>query len=203
VGTGCTFSARDRLLVVAYSRRTGPRLDGYIGEHVFEVVCHQFVASSPLRLSALREWARGGRRDASDEVDVVGVDGSSGVLFGECKWGLVAREELQKLERRVNLILPNLERRDTVGTKPGAAEVSWMGECPREPPAAARPSMGCPLDLLPENASGPLGDVADVRAARVPLTSLEEVVDLRAHGSRQFGLQLLQHHVDGLVGLAL
>jgi uncharacterized protein len=94
----------------------GPRLEGYIGEHVFEVVCRQFVGSSrhpglPFRAARVGSWWA---EDASDEVDVVAVDGSGGVLFGECKWGSVARDDLQKLERRANLILPNLKGVRTV-----------------------------------------------------------------------------------------
>jgi hypothetical protein len=93
-----------------------PRLDGYIGEHVFEVVCRQFVASSrhpglPFRAARVGSWWAD---DASDEVDVVAVDGSGGVLFGECKWGSVARDDLQKLERRANLILPHVKGVRTV-----------------------------------------------------------------------------------------
>lgn len=94
----------------------GPRLDGYIGEHVFEVACRQFVGSSrhpslPFRAARVGSWWA---EDASDEVDLVAVDGGGGVLFGECKWGSVARDDLQKLERRTNLILPNLKGVRTV-----------------------------------------------------------------------------------------
>jgi hypothetical protein len=76
----------------------------------------RFVANSrhpglPFRAARVGSWWAA---DASDEVDVVAVDGSGGVLFGECKWGSVAREDLQKLERRANLILPNLEGVRTV-----------------------------------------------------------------------------------------
>lgn len=93
-----------------------PRLDGYIGEHVFEVVCRRFVADSlhpalPFRTARVGSWWT---EDASDEVDVVALDGRGGVLFGECKWGSVARDDLQKLERRANLVLPHLEGVRTV-----------------------------------------------------------------------------------------
>jgi hypothetical protein len=93
-----------------------PRLDGYIGEHVFEVVCRQFVGNSshpglPFRAARIGSWWAD---DASNEVDVVAVDGRGGVLFGECKWGSVARDDLQKLERRSNLILPHLKGVRTV-----------------------------------------------------------------------------------------
>jgi AAA+ ATPase superfamily predicted ATPase len=88
-----------------------PRLDDYIGKHVFEIVCRQFVASSlhpalPFRAARVGSWWT---EDASDEVDVVAVDGRGSVLFGECKWGSVARDDLQKLEHRANLILPRLK----------------------------------------------------------------------------------------------
>jgi uncharacterized protein len=94
----------------------GPRLDGYIGEHVFEAACRQFVGNAchpglPFRPARVGSWWT---EDASDEVDVVAVDGSGRVLLGECKWGSVAREDLQKLERRANLILPNLDGVRTV-----------------------------------------------------------------------------------------
>lgn len=92
------------------------RLDGYIGEYVFEVVCRQFVASSlhpalPFRTARVGSWWM---EDASEEVDVVALDGRGGVLFGECKWGSVGRDDLQKLERRANLILPHLKDIRTV-----------------------------------------------------------------------------------------
>jgi hypothetical protein len=93
-----------------------PRLDGYIGEHVFEVVCRQFIASSlhpslPFLASRVGSWWT---EDASHEVDTVALGGRGGVLFGECKWGSVARDDLEKLERRANLILPHLEGVRTV-----------------------------------------------------------------------------------------
>ncbi|MDT8436636.1 MAG: ATP-binding protein [Gemmatimonadota bacterium] len=87
-----------------------PRLDGYIGEHVFEVVCRQFVADSihpalPFRAARVGSWWTA---NGSDEIDVVALDGSGSVLLGECKWGSVARDDLQKLERQADLILPHL-----------------------------------------------------------------------------------------------
>jgi hypothetical protein len=52
--------------------------------------------------------------DAAEEVDVVALDGKGGVLFGEGKWGTVSREDLQKLERRANLLVPLLKGVRTV-----------------------------------------------------------------------------------------
>jgi len=93
-----------------------PKLDEYIGRYVFEVVCRQFVAGSlhpalPFRAARVGSWWAD---DASEEVDVVALDGRGGVLFGECKWGSVGRDDFQKLERRANLILPLLKNVRTV-----------------------------------------------------------------------------------------
>jgi AAA+ ATPase superfamily predicted ATPase len=99
-----------------WSAFVGPRLDEYMGKHVFEVVCRQFVATSlhpslPFRPARVGSWWT---EDAAEEVHVVALDGKGGVLFGECKWGTVSREDLQKLERRANLLVPLLKGVRTV-----------------------------------------------------------------------------------------
>lgn len=87
-----------------------PRLDEYIGKHVFEVVCRQFVATSgharlPFRPARVGSWWT---EDAADEIDVVALDGKGTVLLAECKWGSVGRDDLRTLERRADLIVPRL-----------------------------------------------------------------------------------------------
>src|SRR5690606_21478841 len=88
-----------------------PRLDGYIGKHVFEVVCRQFVARAlhpklPFRAARIGSWWT---EDAAEEIDVVAIDGKGAVLRGECKWGRLNRDDLTTLERRADLILPHLK----------------------------------------------------------------------------------------------
>lgn len=88
-----------------------PRLDAYIGRHVFEVVCRQFVAagrhpSLPLRPVRVGSWWSD---DALNEVDVVAVDAEGAVLLGECKWGTVGRDDLRTLERRADLVVAQLK----------------------------------------------------------------------------------------------
>jgi AAA+ ATPase superfamily predicted ATPase len=89
-----------------------PRLDMYIGKHVFELVCRQFVAAArhpalPLRPVRVGSWWSD---DASEEVDVVAVDAKGTVLLGECKWGKVGRDDLRTLERRADLVVAQLKQ---------------------------------------------------------------------------------------------
>ncbi len=93
-----------------WSAFVAPRLDGYIGKHVFEVVCRQFVAGSlhpalPFRPARVGSWWT---EDAAEEVDVVALDGKGAVLLGECKWGSIGSDDLRALERRANLVVPRL-----------------------------------------------------------------------------------------------
>lgn len=65
-----------------------PRLDNYIGKHVFEAVCRQFVAASrherlPFRPYRIGSWWT---RDGQDEIDVVALGVGGEVLLAECKW---------------------------------------------------------------------------------------------------------------------
>ncbi len=88
----------------------GPRFDEYVGRHVFERVCRQFVANGthsalPFRPVRVGSWWAD---DASDELDVVALGANGEVLFGECKWGRVGRDDIALLEARADQVTPLL-----------------------------------------------------------------------------------------------
>jgi hypothetical protein len=87
-----------------------PRLDQYMGG-IFEEACRAFVLRSrrpdvPLRPVQVGRWWT---EDGQDEVDIVALGSEGEVLFGEAKWGKVTGRDLDVLQRRGDLILPNLK----------------------------------------------------------------------------------------------
>jgi AAA+ ATPase superfamily predicted ATPase len=78
------FSSPDRV----YAERIAPRLPDYMGWHVFEEVCHQWLqrhARERLGLSvqdAGRYWSR----DGQVEIDIMAKLENGTYLYGECKW---------------------------------------------------------------------------------------------------------------------
>lgn len=87
-----------------------PGLDEYIGGYVFEEVCREFVRSSgherlPFRPLKVGSWWTA---DAKDEIDLVALGTKGEVFLGECKWGSVGRDDVEKLKARADIILPQL-----------------------------------------------------------------------------------------------
>lgn len=70
-----------------FEERIAPRLAEYMGQQVFEDICHQWLrrhARMHLGLS-LQNLQRYWSRDNQTEIDIVG-EMSGGYVFGECKW---------------------------------------------------------------------------------------------------------------------
>ena len=73
---------------VVWSERIVPQLSQYLGEQIFEGVCHQWLqkhAYSALGLS-LESSGRWWSRDGQTEVDILARCTGGGYLLGECKW---------------------------------------------------------------------------------------------------------------------
>jgi AAA+ ATPase superfamily predicted ATPase len=93
-----------------WAAQVEPRLDEYMGE-VFEEACRTFVAHGrdprlPFRpLQVGRWWTE----DGQEEVDVVALGADGEVLFGEAKWGGVDERSLATLQRRGDLVVPELK----------------------------------------------------------------------------------------------
>lgn len=71
-----------------WDERVAPQLPQYLGEQVFESICHQWLrkrAESDLGL-ALESSGRWWSRDGQVELDVVARRSNGGYLLGECKW---------------------------------------------------------------------------------------------------------------------
>lgn len=89
-----------------------PHLDDYAGP-VFEEACRQFVARGrnetlPFEPIEVGSWWNA---DASEEVDVVALDGAGGLLVGECKWGPIDSRDVDTLRRRGRLVAAELGAR--------------------------------------------------------------------------------------------
>ncbi|MEM7786880.1 MAG: ATP-binding protein [Bacteroidota bacterium] len=95
-----------------WSRTVEPRLDEVHVAGVFEDVCRQWVARRassddgalsrlPFAPVQVGSWWAG---DASEEVDVVALDGKGGLLVGECKWGRADGRDLDTLVRRGTIV---------------------------------------------------------------------------------------------------
>lgn len=73
---------------IVYKTRVEPYIDQYMGQYVFEDICHQYLKSNGSRIigrpicDAGRYWSR----DGSIELDIVAELDGGGRLFGECKW---------------------------------------------------------------------------------------------------------------------
>ncbi|MEL6705685.1 MAG: ATP-binding protein [Bacteroidota bacterium] len=94
---------------VLWERLVAPRLDVAHTAHVFEEACRQFVARTarePHPALSFRpvQVGRWWSSDASEEVDVVALDGAGGLLVGECKWGTADARDLDRLIRRGRLV---------------------------------------------------------------------------------------------------
>jgi AAA+ ATPase superfamily predicted ATPase len=86
-----------------------PGLSDYMGQ-VFESVCRTFVGRSrhprlPFRPVRVGEWWSS---DSTEQVDVVALGRDGELLVGECKWGSVARADVESLERRRDLLLEEI-----------------------------------------------------------------------------------------------
>ena len=71
-----------------YDERIAPHLPGYLGWHVFEEICHQWLqphARERLGLT-IREAGRYWSRDGQVEIDIVAKLDDGTFLYGECKW---------------------------------------------------------------------------------------------------------------------
>ncbi|RYF64699.1 MAG: ATP-binding protein, partial [Cytophagaceae bacterium] len=71
-----------------YERQVEPFLPLYMGQHVFESICHQWLqryAQSELNLT-ITDAGRWWSRDGQIEFDIVAKLDSGTYLFGECKW---------------------------------------------------------------------------------------------------------------------
>lgn len=71
-----------------YTERIAPYLSDYMGQYVFEDICHQWLqrhARSRLGLS-IQERGRYWSRDGQTEIDIVAELSDGTYLFGECKW---------------------------------------------------------------------------------------------------------------------
>jgi AAA+ ATPase superfamily predicted ATPase len=105
-----------------YEERIAPHLPNYMGRHVFEEICHQWLqrhARERLGL-ALRDAGRYWSRDGQVEIDVMAKLDSSAYLYGECKWsgsravglgvynalqGKVARLPREEMQRDASFVL--------------------------------------------------------------------------------------------------
>ncbi len=86
-----------------------PGLSDYMGQ-VFESVCRTFVGRSrhprlPFRSVRVGEWWSS---DSTEQVDVVALGRDGELLVGECKWGSIARADVESLERRRDLLLEEI-----------------------------------------------------------------------------------------------
>lgn len=71
-----------------YTERIAPRLSDYMGWHVFEEICHQWLqrhARERLGL-VVQEAGRYWSRDNQVEIDIVARLESGAYLYSECKW---------------------------------------------------------------------------------------------------------------------
>ena len=87
-----------------WSRSVAPHLSDYMGP-VFESACRQAVRSGrvvlPFDIMRVGEWWNAG---STEEIDVVALGGSRELFIAECKWGAVTAADLERLERRGQLL---------------------------------------------------------------------------------------------------
>lgn len=87
-----------------------PGLDEYMGP-MFESVCRDFVGRSrhprlPFHPVRVGEWWSD---DSSEQIDVVALGPKRQVLIGECKWGSVTADDVDKLNERRDIVLKELK----------------------------------------------------------------------------------------------
>ena len=106
-----------------WERMVEPRLDDYMGE-VFEQICREWVTETKTPFAPVRV---GGWWDSKsqNEVDVAAVDADDRLVVGECKWGVVTGEHLEKLRERAQLVGRELGR----VTEMKLALFTGRGEC--------------------------------------------------------------------------
>lgn len=86
-----------------------PRMDGHMGD-IYEEACRSFVAYGrhprmPFRPVQVGAWWT---EDGQQEVDVVALGADGEVLLGEAKWGQVSSADLDTLQRRGEILIPQL-----------------------------------------------------------------------------------------------
>lgn len=71
-----------------YCAHVKPHIDQYMGQYVFEDICHQYLRLHGSRLvgQAIRQAGRYWTRDGGVELDIMGELDDGTLLFGECKW---------------------------------------------------------------------------------------------------------------------
>lgn len=71
-----------------YRKRVAPYLADYMGLHVFEAICRQWLQKNALERweLSLREMGRYWSRDGRTEIDIMAEMADGTYLFGECKW---------------------------------------------------------------------------------------------------------------------
>ncbi|MES2177650.1 MAG: ATP-binding protein [Gemmatimonadota bacterium] len=87
-----------------WSTSVSPQVADYMGP-VFEDVCRQAVRSGrvqmPFELARVGEWWNS---SSTEQIDVVVLGGTREMFIAECKWGRVTSDDLERLERRGQLI---------------------------------------------------------------------------------------------------
>jgi hypothetical protein len=73
---------------IVYESRVEPQIDQYMGQYVFEDICHQYLKHNGSQIigRSIRNAGRYWSRDGSLEVDIVAELDGGKRLFGECKW---------------------------------------------------------------------------------------------------------------------
>lgn len=73
---------------IIYKTRVEPYIDQYMGQYVFEDICHQYLKSNGSWIigTPINKAGRYWNRDGSVEIDIIAELDGGGQLFGECKW---------------------------------------------------------------------------------------------------------------------
>ena len=139
---------------LVYEERIAPHLPDYMGWHVFEEVCHQWLrrrGRARLGLTVL-EAGRYWSRDGKVEIDIMASLKSGYFLFGECKWGgrgTVGMGVYNSLLGKVAQLPRDYYRRDAHYVLFSAAGFAPELEIIAGNPANQLTLVG-PQDLLPE-----------------------------------------------------
>lgn len=103
---------------LVYEERLAPRLADYMGWHIFEEICHQWLqryGRNRLGLTVL-EAGRYWSRDGQVEIDLMARLEGGAYLYGECKWsgrGTVGMGVYNALQAKVARLPKEQYRRDT------------------------------------------------------------------------------------------
>ena len=91
-----------------WSHAIAPHLNDYMGP-VFEGACRQAVRTGrvalPFALMRVGEWWNAA---STEQLDVVALGGAREMFIAECKWGAVHAVDLERLERRGQLLATEL-----------------------------------------------------------------------------------------------